>query len=210
MLAAAHRLIAEHGLGIGHDQIAREAGVAVGTVYRRFPDKAALVAALFTDQVERVIAVAEQALASTDPWQGIVDFLHGILALQAESRGLRELSLGSPHGRELAEYSHARIAPVVAQLVSRAHAAGVLRPEVEASDLAMVPVMLAPIMQLSRDLDADLWRRTLTVVLNGMSNDEAGRRELPGSAPTDAQLTTMITGVSRVTELSGEVSPLKR
>jgi AcrR family transcriptional regulator len=62
ILAAAAGLISEQGLGVSHDQIAQAADVAVGTVYRRFPDKASLVEALFADQVDAVVAAARAAL----------------------------------------------------------------------------------------------------------------------------------------------------
>jgi len=190
ILVAADRLIADRGLSVGHDQIARSAGVAIGTVYRRFPDKTALVTALFTDQVERVVAKAQQALLVHDPWQAIVEFLTAILTMQAESRGLREVSAGSPYGHELARYSRAHIAPVVTKLVERGHAAGVLRPDVVEQDLALVPIMVGSIIQAARNVDPGLWRRTLAVVLAGIRAGDP--HPLPGSPPTSEQLAAII------------------
>lgn len=190
ILAAADRLIAERGLSVGHDQIARAAGVAVGTVYRRFPDRAALVTALFTDQVERVVAQASDALLVDDPWQAIVDFLTAILTMQAQSRGLREVSAGSPYGQELARYARAQIGPVVTQLVVRGHAAGVLRPDIVEQDLALIPIMVGSVIQAARQVDPDLWRRTLAVVLAGI---RAGSHDpLPGSPLTGDQVAHLI------------------
>lgn len=192
ILGAADGLIAERGLGVGHDQIARAAGVAVGTVYRRFPDRAALVTALFTDKVEKVVAQAGDALLVNDPWEAIVEFLTGILAMQAESRGLREVSAGSPYGHALAGYARAQIAPVVTELVDRGHAAGVLRPDVAEQDLALIPIMVGSIIQAARQVDPDLWRRTLAVVLAGI---RAGDHDpLPGSPLTGDQVAHLING----------------
>ncbi|MEP6649431.1 MAG: TetR/AcrR family transcriptional regulator [Lapillicoccus sp.] len=192
ILAAADRLMAEHGLGVGHDLIAREAQVAVGTVYRRFPDKASLVAALFTDQVDRVVAVARDAATEDDPWRAVVKFLTGILELQAASRGLRELSAGSPHGVELARYSRRRIAPVVKEIVARGHVAGVIRPDVTEQDFALIPLMIGAVIRTSRHTDPQLWRRTLAIVLAGIRPGDPD--PLPGSAPTAQQLARMIGG----------------
>lgn len=190
ILVAADRLMAERGLSVGHDQIARAAGVAVGTVYRRFPDKAALVTALFTDQVERVVAEARAALLIDDPWPAIVKFLTAIMTMQAESRGLREVSAGSPYGYELARYARAHIGPIVTQLVARGHAAGVLRPDVVEQDVALIPIMVGAVIQAAREVDPDLWRRTLAVVLAGI---RAGDHDpLPGLPPTGDQLATII------------------
>jgi len=105
ILVAADRLFAEEGLGVGHDQIARTAGVAVGTVYRRFPDKSSLIAALYTEQVDRAVDAARSARMVEDPWAAVVQFLTTILQMQADSRGLRELSAASPHGHEPGRYS---------------------------------------------------------------------------------------------------------
>jgi len=104
ILVAADRLFAEEGLGVGHDQIARTAGVAVGTVYRRFPDKSSLIAALYTEQVDRAVDAARSARMVEDPWAAVVQFLTTILQMQADSRGLRELSAASPHGHEPGRY----------------------------------------------------------------------------------------------------------
>lgn len=190
ILAAADRLISEKGLGVGHDQIARAAGVAVGTVYRRFPDKSALVAALFTGQVEIVVDAARAALLVEDPWQAIVDFLTAILKMQADSRGLRELVSGSPHGEDLTRYARTQIAPVVTELVARGHDTGVLRSDIVEQDIALIPIMVGSIIQAARTVDPDLWRRTLAVILDGL---RAGHSEpLPGSPPTAEQLARII------------------
>lgn len=192
ILAAADRLFSERGLEVGHDEIARVAGVAAGTVYRRFPEKADLVAALFTGQVEQVVASARAALLVEDPWQAIVQFMTATLQMQADSRGLRELSLGSPHGRQLAAYARSNIAPIVVELVARGHARGVLRPDVTERDLALVPIMVGSIIQAARTVEPELWRRTLAVVLAGV---RAGDHDpLPGSPPTGDQLTRIMNG----------------
>jgi AcrR family transcriptional regulator len=190
IIAAADRLISEQGLGVGHDQIARAAGVAVGTVYRRFPDKSALVAALFTEQVETVVDAARAALLVEDAWQAIVEFLTAILKMQADSRGLRELVSGSPHAQDLTRYARAQIGPVVRELVARGHDAGVLRADIAEQDIALIPIMIGSIIHTARTVDPELWRRTLAVVLDGL---RAGHRDpLPGSAPTSEQLTLII------------------
>lgn len=192
ILAAADRLISEQGLSVGHDEIARVAGVAVGTVYRRFPDKAALVTALFTEQVEIVVATAQTALVVDDPWQAIVDFLTAILTMQADNRGLRELTTGSPHGQELTRYARSQIAPIVTELVARGHAAGVLRADVVEQDIALIPIMVGAIIQAARTVDPDLWRRSLALVLDGL---RAGHSDpLPGSAPSAEQVARIIAG----------------
>lgn len=192
ILVAAAQLFAERGLDVGHDQIARTAGVAVGTVYRRFPDKSALIAALYSEQVEQVVAAARAALLIEDPWEAIVEFLTAVLGMQAHSRGLRDLSAGHPHGQELADHTRRNVAPVVVELVARGHAAGVLRPEIVEQDLAMVPVMVGAVIQAARGVDPELWRRCLAVVLAGMHVGDPA--PIPGAAPSPQTVRRILDG----------------
>jgi len=75
ILLAAAEVFTQRGLEATLDDVARQAGVGVGTVYRRFPDKESLVAELFADRIDAMVAVAEQALAAPDPWQALVSYL---------------------------------------------------------------------------------------------------------------------------------------
>src|SRR5215207_11651643 len=68
ILAAAAEVFAERGLDVSLDDIAAHAGVGVGTVYRRFPDKEALIDALCEDKIDRAVALADDALEIQDPW----------------------------------------------------------------------------------------------------------------------------------------------
>ncbi|MET3807929.1 AcrR family transcriptional regulator [Nakamurella sp. UYEF19] len=181
ILAAARELIAVRGLGVGHNEIARAAEVAVGTVYRRFPDKEALVDALFIDRLDEVVDAAEAARDITDPWLALVTFMNGAVAAQASNRGLGDLALGAARGMKLSTEARERVGPVVAEIVQRAQAAGVLRPDVTEQDLALVPAMLAPIVANARGIDDELWRRVLALVLDGF---RAGMADvLPGTPP---------------------------
>ena len=75
ILSAAAEVIAERGLDATLDDVARQAGVGVGTVYRRFPGKEALAEALFDERLGTLAAIAEHALADPDPWAGLVRYL---------------------------------------------------------------------------------------------------------------------------------------
>ena len=72
---AAAEVFTQRGLDATLDDVARQAGVGVGTVYRRFPDKESLVAELFQDRIDTLVAVAEEACAAPDPWQALVSYL---------------------------------------------------------------------------------------------------------------------------------------
>ncbi len=95
VLVAAAEVFAERGLDVSLDEVAHAAGVGVGTLYRRFPNKEALVAALFEDKVENMVVLAHEAEAFDDPWEGFVYFIEHALERQVRNRGLREVLLRS-------------------------------------------------------------------------------------------------------------------
>src|SRR5215216_5907506 len=100
ILAAAAMVFAEHGLDVSLDDIAAAAGVGVGTVYRRFPDKDALIDALFEDKIDGAVQLASDALEIEDPWEGLVTFMRGMCRMQAEDRGFKDALLSRDRGRE--------------------------------------------------------------------------------------------------------------
>src|SRR3984885_6165269 len=75
ILAAAAEVFNERGLDVSLDEIARHAGVGVGTVYRRFSTKEELIEALFMDRLDSITALAEDAAETADPWSGLASFL---------------------------------------------------------------------------------------------------------------------------------------
>src|SRR3954470_5976153 len=82
LLAAAGELFAERGLNVTLNDIARHAGVGVGTAYRRFPNKDAVVAALFEQRMQAVADVAAEALDDPDAWNGLLTFLERALHMR--------------------------------------------------------------------------------------------------------------------------------
>ncbi len=187
ILAAARKLIAERGLGVGYDEIAREADVGVGTVYRRFPTRDGLYYELFYDRVDAVVGIAEEALAVEDPWLGLCQFIRRDFELQTSDRGLREFLLGRADSTELGQRSRARIQPLVTELVERAQAAGRLRADLGQSDIAIILAMLGGLIDASLPVAPDLWRRYLAMILNGIQRG-AGNDEFPGQPPDQLQL----------------------
>jgi AcrR family transcriptional regulator len=169
LLDAAAELFARKGLGVGLDEIARHAGVGVGTAYRRFPDKEQLIEALFDDRLDQIVGLAERCAAHEDAWAGLVEFLDGNAALQSTDQGLKELVFGSPHLVARAQAARARILPAVERLLSRAQATGQVRADLAETDIALVQFMLAAIADITRDTDPDVWQRYLRIVLDGLA-----------------------------------------
>jgi AcrR family transcriptional regulator len=192
ILAAARTLFAEQGLGVSHDQLAEAADVAVGTVYRRFPDKESLIDALFAEEVEDLFALVDAALRIPDPWEGLVSFMTNSLEIQAGNRSLKELALGGAPGLALVCQAQERLSPIIGELVDRAQAAGLLRPGVGPEDFALVPIMIGAIIDSARDVNPDLWRRMLALVMDGFRAQHC--EALPCCTPSPDQLAEIKNG----------------
>jgi AcrR family transcriptional regulator len=183
ILEAARAVFAERGLSGSHDDIARAAGVGVGTVYRRFPEKEQLIDALFEARIEEIADIARAAAESPDPWEGFVDFLTRTQEMQCEDRGLKEVVLGDARGAERASAARSLLVPLVERILQRAQDAGVVRNDVEISDIPLIQLAIGTIAESSRDVAPDAWRRTMTLVLDGL-RAECARSELV-SPPLD-------------------------
>jgi AcrR family transcriptional regulator len=183
LLDAAAELFARKGLGVGLDEIARHAGVGVGTAYRRFSDKEELIEALFEDRLEQVPALAERAAANPDAFAGLVEFMEGAVALQSNDQGLKELFFGSPHAVERVAAARDRILPAVQNLLRRAQAAGQLRRDVAETDVALIQFMLTGLSDITLRADPEVWRRYLAIVLDGLRTPAPSELPVPAISP---------------------------
>jgi AcrR family transcriptional regulator len=182
IIRAAQEVFAAQGIGAGLNDIAHHAGVGVGTVYRRFPDKDALVAAALHDQVALMVAVAEEAVAAERAWDGLLGLLDRGLGLLARNLGLRDVTLASG-SHEPVQEAQDRFVPYVAALIRRAGAEGDLRPDVTVEDLVVLHCMISEVARHSADLHPDAWRRYLRLMTDGLR----ARPDLsPLGAPLDA------------------------
>jgi AcrR family transcriptional regulator len=168
LLAAAKDLFATRGLDVTLDDIARHAGVGTGTAYRRFPNKDALIDALMVDRIGELAEIARECLEEPDPWVGLRSYFDRALALQASDRGLKDVLFSSGRGRERSNHARLKIAPVVARLVRRAKDAGVVRPDIDTSDVPLINFMVNTIVDFSRDIEPTLYKRYLAIVLDGL------------------------------------------
>jgi AcrR family transcriptional regulator len=181
ILCTAAEVFAEQGLEAGYDEIARRAGIGVGTVYRRFPQRAELIEALFESRVGEIVAIGEQAAEKDDPFEGLAWFLERALERQVVDRGLKEVLVSNICEADHRTIGRERIAPIVGRLVDRAQAAGSLRPDVSPTDIGM---QLLIISSLTIAAQPDLWRRYLALLLDGL-RARPGLAPLPVCAPAD-------------------------
>jgi AcrR family transcriptional regulator len=169
ILAAADEVFAERGLDVSLDDIAAHAGVGVGTVYRRFPDKDALIDALFEDKIDQAVALADDSLEIEDPWEGFTTFMRGMCRMQAGDRGFKDALLVRDRGRERVAAARERIAPRAMQLLTRAQQAGAVRSDLGPFDVPMLNLCVSLIADRTRDVAPDYWERVLTIIIDGIS-----------------------------------------
>jgi AcrR family transcriptional regulator len=164
VIEAARETFAQQGKDAQMDDIARRAGVGVGTVYRHFPDKEALIHAVaarrFLDLIER----AEQALEESDPWESFANFMRYGAALQARDRAFSEVVSLNPMPPAPAE--GARLHELSTKLLKRAQKAGVVRADIPPDDIPMIMCGLGHTLRMQSDDRA--WERYIEVILAGL------------------------------------------
>jgi AcrR family transcriptional regulator len=168
ILDAARDLFAQRGLGVTLNDIAHHAGVGVGTVYRRFPDKSVLIGSLFEESLLDIAERLRAAAADPDPWHGLVTFLDGQFETQARDQGLKELVTATPDGFARVSRLRDELLPLSEDLVRRAKASGMMRDDVAPSDLAIIQIMIVSVLDATREIDPESWRRYLAIVLRGL------------------------------------------
>jgi AcrR family transcriptional regulator len=185
LLEAAREALASDGVDVPVRDIARRAGVGVGTLYRHFPTREDLVDAVLEDTFDEYVALAEEALGAPDGWSGFTGFLERALALHARNRGLREVVETRAHGRAHAEAMRRRMAPLLARLVERAQAEGTLRRDLLPQDVALIFWGADRVMELAGPVAPGAWRRQLGLLLDGLRSSAA--TPLPQPPLTAAQ-----------------------
>jgi len=195
ILEAARDLFARRGLRITLNDVAHHAGVGVGTVYRRFPDKEVLIDALFQEHLDEWARIFEDGLADPDPWHAVVSVHERALELWARNRGLKEIVLGSPQASERATRQRAQLHPLAARLIERAQAAGVVRADAATQDFGVALLMLGAVMDAAEDLDPELWRRYLHITFQGLRPEGAPLEPLPVAAPKPTEMDELLVGI---------------
>lgn len=179
LIDAAAELFADRGLGVSLNDIAHHAGVGVGTAYRRFANKAEVIDALFERRLQNLADVAGAALADPDPWQGLVSFLEGSLDVQFGDLGMHQIMNDATLGDARVQDARDRIAPLITELVERAKSHGVVRRDFDQSDVIFIQVGLSAILNASRHVAPDLYRRYLTMILDGIRYPATDASDLP-------------------------------
>jgi AcrR family transcriptional regulator len=187
VLEAARDVFTAQGAGAPISAVAKRAGVGMGTLYRRYGSKAELLQRLCVLAMDQALAAADDALAATDPWDGLCGYIRACVELRSGAlAALAGQIETTAQMRAVARRSMTRLAEIVA----RAHRDGSLRPDVTALDVTWL------IEQFSRrapdPVDADEERnvraRLVSIALDGLRAQDGPRagQTLPGRPPSRA------------------------
>lgn len=169
ILEAAAEVFASRGEGVDVREIARRAGVGMGTLYRHFPTKEGLLeTVLHQDFTEWTRAARTAATSQADPARALTGFFHDALDRQCRHRALAEGFARYPDTAGLTTCRR-ELYPVIEELVTRCRTAGVLRPDVSTEDIAVLLVGLGTVVRLAAARQRpELSQRALRVVLDGL------------------------------------------
>ncbi|MEV6348840.1 helix-turn-helix domain-containing protein [Actinoplanes sp. NPDC051851] len=190
IIEAAREVFAARGFAATLDDVAHHAAVGVGTVYRRFPTKEALIEAVFADRLEDLVSLAEDALALPSAWDGLTMLLRRTARMHCGDRGLRDAALcigiDKHHFARVGEH----MVPLIGELIDRAHAEGTLRPDVGLQDFPIIMAMITDLARHAGDTRPAIHERYLELIIDGLKA-QPGNGDL-GPAVTQADLEAIV------------------
>jgi AcrR family transcriptional regulator len=179
LLAAAEAEFATRGMDASVADIARRAGIGKGTLFRHFPTKDDLLAAVVLDRITGLTGLARHLLEATDPGAALAEFMAAAAGRQ-QQLDLSFLRAANAFNDRLAETREQLFAAILA-LVDRAQRSGAIRTDITGMDVILL--MCAPnhVVSFVPDPPPDLWRRYLAIILDGLTPQ--GARPLPAPPP---------------------------
>lgn len=197
IVEAARAVFAEQGLDAPLDEIARRAGTGNATLYRRFPTRGDLVAAVFADRMAEHLEAVEAGLADEDPWRGFASYIEAAGAMQARDRGIADLVTMNLSTAPEIEDLRSRAFEGLILLVERAHSAGVLRADFTTEDVVLLLMANAGLVERAYGISSEASARLVHVLLDGFRASAATDGPLPPSA-REAELAMRRNGARRL------------
>jgi AcrR family transcriptional regulator len=181
LLEAAAAAFAEQGTGVSIAEIAQRAGMGKGTVFRHFPSKENLIAAVICARLDDLAAAGAALLDAADPTAALLEFMRLGAELQARDRSVCQAAIGVVHGDAEVQAAADRLTRTAEALTEQAQRHGGIRSDITGQDIIL---LLRGAYQAAAPLAhaaPDLWRRYLAVVIDGLRT--ATPQPLPGPVP---------------------------
>ena len=167
ILEAAKEVFADQGTDAQMDDVARRAGVGVGTVYRHFPNKDVLMGELVTQKFTTITDNTREALQKDDAWEAFCELLYKSAEEMAVNGALRDALRDAGAAYERAEPARLALEAESDKLVKRAQRQGKLRKDFKAAELGMLMGGVCASMGAPQAGGLD-WRRHLEIVIDGL------------------------------------------
>ena len=166
LLTAAKAAFGEKGADVPLDEIAQRAGVGIGTLYRHFPTRAAVLGAVYEREVEQLAKSAIELLASRQAGDALEAWLHLLIDYLAAKRVLAPALVSAGEGSRVHSPALKTVSGVMDQLVVAARASGDIRPEIDVVDVRRM------LVGLTHGYDQAGWepsaRRLVAVIVGGL------------------------------------------
>ena len=197
LISAAQREFAAHGVDASLEKIARDAGVAIGTLYRHFPTRLDLLMAALEPRLQEFLDGASKALEMDDPWEGFVSYLENLFRVQAGDRGFNDFLSRRFPGNAETERIHDEMCQQIEDVLTRAQDAGKARPDITQADIVNLIWSNGRIIDATSAKAPNAWRRQLYLMLDAYRAERA--HPIPEPPMTDEQLYDAMVHLSQMT-----------
>jgi AcrR family transcriptional regulator len=183
LLDAAQELFSERGLDVGVAEIAERAGVGRGTLFRNFPSKEDLIAAIVVERMGEAVERGRTLLDASDPGEALFEFLAEIAGRQQLDRALFDAVADTWLANDEIRAAHAGVVGVLGDLLARAQEVGVVRQDIGAMDVLMLLKGVCETATAFAHIDPQVVPRHLDLLRAAVRADPAAQ-PLRGRAPT--------------------------
>lgn len=186
LIAAAQAEFALRGADASLEQIARGAGVSIGTLYRHFPARLDLLMAALRPRLNEFLGGAEQAMELDDPWASFVTYLENLFGMQVGDRGFSDFLSRRFTDSVETERIHDEMCQQIEDVLTRAQDAGAARPDIVQADIVNLIWANGRIIDATATTAPDAWRRNLHLMLDAYRAERA--HPIPEPPMTSDQL----------------------
>lgn len=196
LLTAAQLEFAARGVDASLEQIARDAGVAIGTLYRHFPTRLDLLLAALEPRLRDFADGSNKALQIDDPWEGFVSYLENLFRVQAGDRGFNDFLSRRFPGSAQTEDFHDQMCRQIEDVLTRAQKAGEVRSDLTLADIVNLIWSNGRMIDATSTTAPNAWRRHLYLMLDAYRAQRA--HPIPEPPMTEKQLYDAMVHLSTV------------